>query len=142
MRPDKRGYQGWRSRLMGLLAIFLGSVTAAPVSAGPAEWDGYARFVGTTLQQYLAQDNDPAAQRFHAFLDRHAQQDGKAVPDLVIRVWLNSDGQIIRLGIPELGNSQASQDLYHILTSRPLNRLPPQAMPMPLILRLQLSYKV
>ncbi len=141
MSRGKQRKKGWRSRLLGLLAIFIGSVAVAPVAAAPADWDSYGRYVGVTLQASLARDDSPAAQRFHAFLDHNAQTPEEQLPDLVIRVWLSDSGKIVRLGIPELGNAQAAKDLFDVLTERPLNR-PPQDMPMPLILRLQLSYKV
>ncbi|QWA10729.1 hypothetical protein GTU79_26755 [Sodalis ligni] len=142
MSRGKQAENGWKSRLMGLLALFIGSVAVAPASAGPQDWDSYGRYVGLTLQESLARDDNPAARRFHDFLDGNAQKNAEQLPDLVVRVWLDDSGKIVRLGIPELGNAQAAKDLFEVLTAQPLGRQPPQDMPMPLILRLQLTYKV
>lgn len=133
--------KGWASRLIGLLMCLCGPMAPVHAASDPAEWKAYAGYVGMTLQQYLARDNQPAVQRFHAFLDQQ-EQDGRRVPlALVIRVWLDAHGEIIRLVAPNLGNRQAEMDLQQALTEQSLGRVPPAGMPMPLIMRLHLTYK-
>jgi len=136
----------WR-RFLTLLG-FMGSAAAA--STMPADttadlpslyWDAYARYAGTVFQSYMDADTDVNV-RFHQFLHQLAEGVGRPLETLTLRIWLDEQGNIVRLSAPNLGDAQADQDLTQILMARPMPAAPPADMPMPLLLSLQLLQKV
>lgn len=127
---------------------FMGS--AAVASTAPAAggtdvhpslyWDAYARYAGTVFQDYLDEETDINL-RFHQFLHQLAEDTGKPLASLTLRIWLDGQGNVVRVAAPNLGNAQADQDLTQIFMAKPMPSAPPADMPMPLLVSLQLLQK-
>lgn len=124
---------------------FFGVVTQAPTvtessadyrKVAKARWDNYACFAGTYFQDCIAQ-NTAATRRLHQFLYEHVQLDDQKDMQLMLRVWLNEEGKVVKLILPEWNSPLAELSLRQILTKEALPFLPPSNMPMPLLLRLR-----
>jgi hypothetical protein len=106
----------------------------------PARWAQYAGHVSQQLQTRLADEQDAAATRLHAFFDAQAAATPDADPPApVLRLWIGRDGVVSRVEFASLGDAQADRDLRQLTTLGPLGA-PPRDMRQPLILRLRLAY--
>lgn len=138
----KGGVMKWWRRLVAMgAALILGGGAAAQSNAVPASWQSYAGLVVHQFQAWLMAD-DEAAYRLHRFLeDRTLSAADEPAGPLLIRVWIDPEGQVSRLDFPSLGQAQADSDLRRILTVSPLSEPPPPDMRQPLTLRLNLQFK-
>jgi hypothetical protein len=92
------------------------------------------------LQTRLADDQDAAATRLHAFLDAQAAATPDADPPApVVRLWIDRHGVVSRVEFASLGDAQADRNLRQLMMLRPFGA-PPRDMRQPLILRLTLAY--
>ncbi|MBF2808681.1 hypothetical protein [Klebsiella pneumoniae] len=132
----------WHRRMVSGLAQLCGVATAQPVTDKHGAWREYALFVGAAFQRMLA-DDKPAVKRLHAFFDDAAIRGcGVMSPSIIIRVWLDEGGGVARLeAVSALKHGQATADLQRILMERPIGKRPPTGMPMPLLVRLWLTYE-
>lgn len=132
----------WWRRLVAMgAALILGGGAAAQSNAVPPAWQSYAGLVAHQFQAWLMAD-DETAYRLHKFLeDRTLNTAGKPLEQLLVNVWIDSEGRVSRLDFPSLGADQADEDLRRILSTSPLSEPPPPDMRQPLVLRLNLQLK-
>ncbi|MCR6629205.1 MAG: hypothetical protein NVV74_03620 [Magnetospirillum sp.] len=132
----------WGRWLTAALAtLSLGGTAAAQSTPVPASWKSYAGLVGHQFQAWLMADDD-VAWRLHKFLEDRAVSAADTPPGpLLVKVWINSEGQVTQLDFASLGSSQADVDLRQLLTTNPLSEPPPPDMRQPLMLRLDLQFK-
>lgn len=127
---------------MAALAMPAQADTQPPLHAPvPAAWSRYAAAVSRQLQASLADSHNPAATRFHRFLDDQANTSQKT-PALVVKLWIWQNGKIARAEFASLGNAQANADLGAVILKAAPQTPPPRSLPQPLILRLQLTYPI
>ena len=106
--------------------------TAEP--AVPATWQAYAGSASTALAERLARTDDPRVVRLQAFLQQHPTT-APATP-LVVSLWIDAGGTVIRSHFTSLGDAQADADLRAVLDHAPLPGPPPPGMRQPLRLGL------
>lgn len=148
MNTQKRQPQ-WKRilQVLGLMGAAAAGTPAQSADGRTAEemsrqWDAYARFAGTILQDYLDEDTVVGV-RFHEFLEDKDLLLGQDSEPLLLSVWLDDKGNVVRLRVePALNNAQADSDIKQILMTKPIPVMPPEGMPMPLLVRLQLLPKV
>lgn len=124
------------------IALVLGGsgAMAQPVSV-PEAWKSYAGLVGQQFQAWLMGDDDVAC-RFHKFLEDRAVSATETPPGpLLIKVWIDPEGQVTRLDFSSFGAAEADADLRRLLTAGPLSEPPPLDMRQPLTLRINLQVK-
>jgi hypothetical protein len=134
----------WLRQLPLSLALLLAPpgmpLTHAQGDKIPARWAQYAGQVSLQLQTRLADDQDAAATRLHAFLDARAAATPDADPPApVVRLWIDRHGVVSRVEFASLGDAQADRNLRQLMMLRPFGA-PPRDMRQPLILRLTLAY--
>ncbi len=131
-----------------LLAVAAPRAYASPPPSGgiehvPAAWSNYAATVSHQLQAGLGNAHDPAAIRFHRFLDDRANANPDSTPlTLILRLWIAANGTIRQLEFNSTGDMQANADLYRIIMATTGLKPPPPAMRHPLVLQLQLTYSM
>jgi hypothetical protein len=129
---------------MALGVLFSGGtpVRAQVQNSGvPASWRSYAELVGRQFQAWLMGD-DEEAYRLHKFLeDQLISKRDVPPPPLLVKVWIDHEGQVSRLDFSSLGGDQADADLRHLLTAQPLSEPPPSDMGQPLTIRLKILPK-
>ncbi|WP_144152906.1 hypothetical protein [Paraburkholderia sp. BCC1885] len=129
---------------------------AQPVSAdqAPQAWVVYAQRVSLCFQTALASD-DARAQRFNTFFQRWADASvnpslnplpassadadhGTAPPEpvLKVRVWLDHDGRVTRIGLDPFGDDEAVASLRSLLLSQTVGAPLPRGMKQPVVVRL------
>lgn len=125
----------------GLMVTAMCGEAAAQSAAVPTSWSKYAGLVGHQFQAWLMGD-DEVAYRLHKFLeDRVVSQTDKPPGPLMVKVWIDANGQVSRVDFSSLGQPQADADLRRLLTANPLSEPPPPEMRQPLMLRLNLQFK-
>ena len=122
--------RGWLV-LAGLAAAGTGS-SAEP--AVPATWQAYAGSASSALAERLARTDDPRVVRLQAFLQQNP--DTASAAPLVVSLWIDAGGTVIRSQFASLGDAQADADLRAVLDHAPLPGPPPPGMRQPLRLGL------
>lgn len=135
-------WRSWCHRIVDGMAL-LGGVAATRLETDKhSAWHEYALFVGAAFQRMLA-DDKPAVKRFHTFFDDWSiSNSGGIPPSIIIHVWLDEEGGVARLEpVSILEERQVTTaDLQRVLTASPIGKRPPAGMPMPLLVRLWLTY--
>ncbi|THF60437.1 YbaB/EbfC family DNA-binding protein [Pseudothauera rhizosphaerae] len=104
----------------------------------PAHWIAYAQVTGNALQIRLSEGAGELITRLHERL--RERQQGRAVPlPVVVRIWISSEGWVVRSDFDSLGDVQTDADLRAILSAHPLPEPPPPDMRQPMVLRLTLQ---
>lgn len=134
-------WRSWCRRIVDGLAGLGGVAATRSENDKHSAWHKYALFIGAAFQRMLA-DDKRAVKRFHALFGDGEHRDGGGMPpSIIIRVWLDEGGAVARLeAVPTLKHWQATADLQRILTAQPIGKRPPEGMPMPLLVRLWLTY--
>lgn len=134
-----------RAVAAGMLGLGLATASAPPVQAQstvPQHWISYAQLASNQFQAWLSDPENDAVVRLHDRLQsRMLDGERQAPPEpVVVRVWVDVDGQVYRLEFPTLGDAQSDADLRGVLTAQPLSEPPPRDMRQPMVLRLKLDF--
>jgi hypothetical protein len=133
----------WRALATGLAAA-LG--LAAPVQAqtqslapeaAPAAWVAYAEAATRTVTAWLEEDGD-AASSLRLYLHQTRPAPDQPTPPLELKLWIDHDGVVSRVGFAPFAHKEADADLKTSVQGRRLSP-PPSGMLQPLRLALQLE---
>lgn len=128
--------------LAGLLSGFSG--LGGPASAhgqsvtpaeAPSEWVAYAQTATQSITRWLEEDSE-AAIAFRAYLNQTRAADDQPARPLVLKVWIEANGRISRLGFAPFAHEAANAGLRGLLVGRSL-AAPPSGMLLPLRLSVQ-----
>lgn len=106
----------------------------------PPSWTQFAKLVKYRFETWIAAD-ETVANRFRAYIAKHAGKVDGPPETLVVRAWLNPDGSVERVSFSPLNDPQADEDLHAILQRGNIGEAPPPEMLQPLNLRFSLNLK-
>lgn len=124
----------WRAFAAGVAAVLgLGSAAQAQAPAPPAAWVAYAEDATVAVSGWLSEDSE-AAVRARGYLLA-----GRSATTLELKIWIEANGAVSRIGFAPLGDAAADAALTTALVSR---RLPPPPPRMTQPLRLAVDMEV
>lgn len=120
----------------------LASTSPAPAqtvspSAAPAEWVRYAESATETISAWLGDDSEAAVQ-FRAYLDRTRRAADEPTAPLELRVWIEPDGTVSRIGFTPFAHEDANASLRAAVVGWRLPP-PPADMLLPIRIAVQLA---
>lgn len=102
----------------------------------PAAWVAYAMSVSQTVTAWLNAETPPAP-RVRAVLEATRAAPDQPTPPVVLKLWIDGQGNISRADCPSLGDATADADLQTLLVGHRLAP-PPRHMLLPIRIALQL----
>jgi hypothetical protein len=108
-----------------------------PSEGVPVAWTEFARRVKGRLEEWIAQDDEPA-RHFRASLDAYSKTDRAAA--IVARLWIAANGKIERVEFDGL-DAKDAVELRAILVQKDMGVAPPVDMIQPLHLKLSTPSK-
>lgn len=115
-----------------------GQAQSISPSAAPVEWVRYAEAITATISGWLEEDSD-AATRLRIHLDATRLAADRATPPVVLKLWIEPDGQVSRIEFTPFADEQANVDLRAAIVGRRLLTSPPTDMRLPLRLAVRLE---
>lgn len=133
-----------RSLLWLAAVVGAGFGTTSPVaaqtvspSAAPPEWVRYAEGAAETISAWLG-DDSVAATQFRAYFDRTRPTEDEPTAQLELRVWIEPDGAVSRIGFTPFAHENANASLRAAIVGRRLSPPPPDML-LPIRIAVQLA---